>query len=377
MQDNRTSVLNYTRSLRPWKLVLLLNVIYVSLVLALNGFDPKVFVTLGECFSVCAGLDGNDCPEGTEGYDGQFGYHIARDPIDSPDCLDVPAYRMQRILLPALGYVFSLGQDALIPWVFVIVNLIALVTGTALLEDLLVKLGVSRWFALSYGLFIGVFMAVRLSTTEALAYGLVIAAIWFERRDQLWFSAIMLALAGLAKEMTGVFAAGYLLYFALHRRWIDMLRLSIIAGGPFVIWQIVLYGWLGQFGLGSGGALATSFEIIPYNGVWRLASDGLAVFLVLGLLIIPAAVLPSLWALWRTITDLIRRDWGLYTCLLLVNAAIMPFVPFSTYREYLGLLRFIPGLVLMVVLYAADHKLRRPLVYSTLWIVLLLFLVSG
>jgi hypothetical protein len=55
----------------------------------------------------------------------------------------------------------------------------------------------------------------------------------------------------------------------------------------------------------------------------------------------------------------------------------MPFVPFSTYREFLGLLRFIPGLVLMTVLYAAHYRLRRPLVYSTLWIVLLLFVVSG
>jgi hypothetical protein len=364
--------------LRPWKLVFLLNVIYLGLIFALNGGDPKIFVTLGECFSACAGQDGSDCPEDSEGYDGQFSYYIARDPAGSTNCLDVPTYRMQRILLPALGTIFSLGQTTLIPWVFVITNLIALVVGTALLEDLLVILGVSRWFALSYGLYIGVFMAVRLSTTEALAYGLVIAAIWFERRDQLWWSAIMLALAGLAKEMTGLFAAGYLLYFALNRRWSETLRLAIIAGGPFLIWQLVLYSWLGEFGVGSGGALATPFEIFPYNGVWRLASEGgLAVFLVIGLLVIPAAVLPSLWALSRTISDLRRRDWNLYTCLLLANAAIMPFVPFSTYREFLGLLRFIPGMVLMVVLYAADYKLRRPLVYSTLWIVLLLFLVSG
>lgn len=370
-------MLNYTPSLRPWKLVLLLNVIYLGLIFALNGGDPEVFVMLGKCFSACTGQDGENCAEDTEGYDGQFSYYIARDPAGSPECLDVPAYRMQRILLPAFGYFLNLGQTALIPWIFVLINLSALVVGTALLEDLLLKLNVSRWFALSYGLYIGVFMAVRLSTTEALAYGLVIAAIWFERRDQLWLSAIMLALAGLAKEMTGVFAAGYLLYFVLHRRWVDALRLAIIAGVPFVIWQLVLYSWLGEFGIGSGGALATPFEIIPYNGVWRLASEGLVVFLVIGLIIIPAAVLPSLWALWRSIADFRRHDWTLYTCLLLANAAIMPFVPYSTYREPLGLLRFIPGLVLMVVLYAAERKLRRPLVYSTLWIVLLLFLVSG
>jgi len=326
----------------------------------------------------CEGLDGSHCTEGTEGYDGQFAYYIARDPIGSVDCLDVPAYRMQRILLPILGRILSLGQETLIPWAFVIINLTALVISTALLEQLLITERVSRWFALVYGLYIGVFMAVRLSTAETLAYGLVVAGIWFERRNHLTGSAIMLMLAAFAKEMIGLFVAGYLLYFVLNRRWWDAIRLGLIVGIPFVGWQTILYAWLGQFGVSSGGALATPFEIIPYNGVWRIAVEGgVIVFLVLGILVIPTAVLPSVWALWRTLRDLKHREWSGYACLLFANAAIMPFVPFSTYREFLGILRFIPGLVLTVLLYAAHYKLRRPLVYSTLWIVLLLFLASG
>jgi hypothetical protein len=372
-----TIISNYSRTLRPWLLVLILSLVYLAVIYGVNDADPKAFVTLGDCFSQCTGQ--TECEGDEEGYDGQFAYYIARDPKGSPDCLDVPAYRAQRILLPALGRLFSLGNEALIPWVFVAINLIALVGSTALLEDLLAALNVSPWFALSYGLYIGVFMTVRLSTSEALAYGLVVAAIWFEQRDRLWYAAILLALAGLAKETTGLFTAGYLLHFALNLRWRDAVVMALVVGVPFVVWQIVLYDWLGEFGIGSGGAKATAFEIIPYYGVWKIWYDGnLAAFLLLGvLLVIPAAVLPSLWALWHTISDLRRERWGVYTCLLFANAAIMPFVPFSTYREFLGLLRFIPGLVLMVVLYAAKFKHRRPLVYSTLWIVLLLFLVSG
>ena len=140
-----------------------------------------------------------------------------------------------------------------------------------------------------------------------------------------------------------------------------------------------MYEWLGEFGAGSGGAKASSFEIVPFLGVLKIATEGsLAAFLLLGvLLIIPAVVLPSLWALRQTIRDLRLKKWDLYTCLLLANAAIIPFIPFSTYREFLGLLRFIPGLVLMIVLYAARHKHRRALLYSTLWIVLIPFVVSG
>ncbi|MBN1679170.1 MAG: DUF2029 domain-containing protein [Anaerolineae bacterium] len=365
------------RLFRPWTLVLILGMIYLGVILIVNSGDPKTFVTLGDCFSQCAGLDGEACDD-DEGYDGQFAYYIARDPVGSPDCLDMPAYRLQRILLPALGRALSLGHDGLIPWAFVIINLAALVIGTALVERLLITDKTSRWFALSYGLFIGVFMAVRLSTNETLAYGLVIAGIWYAERDRPWQAAILLALAGLAKETTGLFTAGYLLFYALRRRWRDVIRLAVIVGVPFAAWQIVLYDWLGAVGIGSGGAKATPFEIIPYNGVWRIAFDGgLLVFLVLGALVIPAAVLPSLWALRYTLRDLRLGPPGVYACLLLVNAAIMPFVPFSTYREYLGLLRFMPGLVLMVVLYAARYKHQRPLLYSTLWIVLLLFLVVG
>lgn len=370
---------HYTRLLRPSLLVLIITVCYLLGILITNDGDPKAFVTLGECFSVCGGASGEDCPDDSEGYDGQFGYYIASDPLGAPDCLDVPAYRMQRMLLPALGRVLSLGQAAAVPWAFVVINLAALVIGTALLEELLRAEGVSRWYALSYGLFVGVVMAVRLSTTEALAYGLVIAGLWFGQRERLLWAAIMLALAGLAKETTGLFTAGYLLYLALQRRWRDAVVVGLIVGVPFVLWQIVLYGWLGEFGVGSGGAKGTPFEIIPYTGVWKIATDGsLLAFVVLGvLLIIPAAVLPSVWALWRTIRDVRRGHWDLYVCLLLANAAIMPFVPFSTYREFLGLLRFMPGLVLMVVLYAAREKARRPLLYSTLWIVLLLFVIAG
>lgn len=370
---------HYSRFLRPWALVLTVTVIYLAGILISNDYDPKTFVTLGDCFNVCQGATGDDCADGTEGYDGQFAYYIARDLLHSADCLDVPAYRMQRILLPVLGRILSLGKTELIPWAFVAINLAALLTGTALLEDLLIQHKASRWFALSYGLFVGVVMAVRLSTTEALAYGLVIAGIWAGERERPWQSALWFALAGLAKETTGLFAAGYLLYFVLHRRWWAAFRFAIIVGGPFVAWQIVLYDWLGAFGAGSGGAKATPFELIPYNGVWKIATDGsFAAFLLLGvLLILPSTVLPSLWALWRTLRDLRDQRWTLYTCLLLTNATVMPFVPFSTYREFLGLLRFIPGLVLMVVLYAAQERLRRPLLYSTLWIVLILFVVAG
>jgi hypothetical protein len=379
------------RAIRPWMIVLVFLIGYIGVIYQTNDRDAKAFVTLGSCFLQCTGHDGEDCnvPDeasldeqfAIEGYDGQFNYFIARDPSQAPPCIDVPAYRYQRILLPILGRALAVGNESIIPWAFVLINGLALVIGTRLLEDLLVAEGRKFWFALSYGLYFGVVIATRFSTSEPLAYGLVIAAMWAHHKKNSWLTAIFLGLAGLSKETTGLFAAGFIFWYAANRRWGDVLRLIVLAGLPFIAWQLYLYDWLGEFGAGSGGAKATGFEVIPFMGVIRILTEGnILAFLLLGGLWLGAPViLPTLWGLrevWRDFRTE-GRPITLYTWLLLTSALVMPFVPFSTYREFLGIFRFIPGLVLMVILYSAERDLRRPLMYSTLWIVLLLFLVVG
>ncbi len=359
--------------LRPWMVALALCLLYLAAVFVINRSDPLVFVTLGTQFT-----EGD--PTGSEGYDGQFVYFIAADPFTAPDLIDAPAYRYQRILLPAMARLLSLGQAELVPWVLLLINLAALAGGTAILERLLQAQGVSPWYALTYGLFGGIFMAVRLSVTEPLAYGLVLAAIWLERDEHPWWMAVALALAALAKETTLLFVGGYGLWLLVEGRWRDAARLGLVAGGAFVIWQAVLYSQFGQLGIGSGGARATPFEIIPYNGFWRIYTDtgSLRVFVVFAGLLVPSTIIPSLWALWRSGREALKRAAHPYVYLLLANAAIIPFVPFSTFREPLGMMRFIAGLVITVVLYGALNKEQRTLRYSTLWIVsLLLVLTSG
>jgi hypothetical protein len=341
-------------TLRPWLVVLALCAIYLAFILVHynRGVTELIFPT----------------PSGDKGYDGQFTYYIALDPANAAPRLDVPAYRYQRILHPALARLLSLGQEPLVPWAMLAINLAALATGTAAFEQLLVTERVSRWYALVYGLFGGVFFAVRVSTSEPLAYGLAILAILAGQRNRLAWQAVWLALAALAKETTLFFVAGYLVYYALERRWRDLLRLVLVGLAPFAVWQAILILWLGQPGIGSGGAMATPFEIVPFNGIWRLVEFGLSALLVFGLLPILSVLLPTLWALWRGLRDTLQRRWHPYVFLMLANAAIMPFVPFSTYREPLGIARFAAGLVIGVVLYAALRRSRRALRYSTLWI---------
>ncbi len=368
----------------PWVVVLIFTLIYLGITLIQHAGDTvDAFVITGSCYSSCRFDPDIGCPKGEDiGYDGQFAYYIARDPLHAAPCIDVPAYRYQRILLPALGRLLALGQVDLIPAAFVVINVTALVIGTALLERLLVELAVSRWYALVYGLFFGVVAGVRASTAEPLAYSLVIVAIWLHGRGNRWLTALALLAAMMAKETTGLFVAGFGLYFVLHARWKEVLRLGVVVGVPFVAWQIALWDWLGELPAGSGGRDRTGFEIIPFNGVWRIFTESgdLALMVVLGAVIVPAVILPTLWDLRATLREF-RAQRGkvhLYTCLCAANAGIMLFVPYSTYTQLLGILRFMVGLVLGHLLYAALRAPgRRPLSYSVLWIMLTLFTLAG
>lgn len=363
--------------LRPWMVATLLCVIFIGVVLANNNGDPLTLVTLGTQFT-------QGIPEsagGTEGYDGQFNYYIARDPSTASAYLDVPAYRFQRILLPALGWLLSFNNDNLIPLIFLIINLIALAAGTALLEHLLVQQGVSRWYALTYGLTLGTLASLRLSLNEPLAYALALGGLVLAVRQRWLVAALTFALAALAKETTFFFVAALAIYLLVNRQWRNAVLFSVIAGLPFTIWQLILYIHLGSFGVGAGGAKATSFEIIPFGGVIRIFTDvpaesRLQVTLVLGAILVPFVLIPTLWALWRGWQAFRNGKRSAYLFLLIVNALIMLFVPFSTYREFLGILRFILGLQIAVILYAAQHHNTRVLRNTTIWIFTSFFLIS-
>jgi hypothetical protein len=120
---------------------LLLCLAYVLLTLARYNFDPKYFALIGTQYD--PGL-----PNGRPGYDGQFAYQIARDPLNGWTKTDVPAYRYQRIVYPIAARALALGNADLVPWTLIVVNIGALTAGVWLTEEILRHFQVSRWYAL-------------------------------------------------------------------------------------------------------------------------------------------------------------------------------------------------------------------------------------
>ena len=366
--------------LSPWHVTLAVLLVYLAIILASAGFDVTTFVTIDPCFETCQNPGACD-PTRIGSYDGQFAYYIARDPIGAAQCLDVPAYRYQRILLPLLGRALALGMTAWLPITMVIANLTVHVIATALLTHILQEHRANRWMALIYGLFAGLAMAIRLDTPEPLSLGMIVIALWFWRREQPLPAMLALLAALLAKETALVFVAGWLLMDVWMRRWRHAGLLVLLVCVPFAAWQLVLYAWLGAFGIGSGGALSTSFELLPFNGLWRIAGDAAGnprLLLAFGILMIPLVVLPALWGLVSAARDLLRGKRHPYLGFVLLNGLMMWTLPYSTFREPLGTMRVISGLVLALLLYAAMREPRGfPLRYALVWFALFAFVLAG
>lgn len=352
--------------LSPVGVTFLFATIIVAWVLVRSEGDALALVRIGTQFS--EGIE-----NGTEGYDGQFVYFIARDPNPESvaELLDAPAYRYQRILLPIIARLLSFGNETLLPWALIFIGVISHAGGTWAVVTLLEKWGINRWYGLVYGLWVGFVLAVRLDLPEPLAYGLVAFALLCNESGTKKLAWVFYGLAVFAKEVTFLFMAAQLVVDLLSGKRRDALGLAMVAGVPFLVFQLWLWKIFGQAGLGSGGAMATPFELIPFMGLLRVAKYSNLYFWALVAVYTPFVIFPALWGLISSIKKwLVHKDVSVVIFGLMINTAIIPFIPFSTFREPGGMLRFTSGLVLAVLLYSARYNIKRGLNYSVFWIVL-------
>jgi len=319
-------------------------------------------------------------PQGTEGYDGQFTYTVAMllDPEQVAPHLDRPAYRYQRILYPVVARWLSLGWSEAIPWMLLAIAVASAAFGTSALAMWMLDHGQWEGYALGFGLWVGLVASAGLFLHEAVAYALV-ALGWLALSDSrpVW-GAIALSLALFAKETTLPFwVAGFVIRGTAPEQERNRRLWLAVGGAAFAAWQVWLWRVFGEVGIGSGGAMSTPFELIPLMGFLRIGGvspEALGLFL---LIFGPMVILPAIWGVVASLRRL-RLDWfSAEAWALALNGALILFVPFSTAREPLGLVRLATGLVLAVLLFAAALGLRRVLNYSMFWSAMLVLLVQG
>ena len=228
----------------------------------------------------------------------------------------------------------------------------------------------SPWIALGFAVG-GMFGAVRMTTNECLAYGLVLGFSIYRSRS---VGALALFFAPPRWQETTLFVpAACGLWFLLRRRFGVSLAFGAIVLTPFLVWETILYRHFGMMAARSGGAGATGFEIIPFYGLVRAMKDAagrqmLSSAIVAVVFMTAFVLVPAAWS-FRELLRNVRvntRETTLEWCVLFAGVAIVPFTPTATFAEPLSMMRFVPGLQIGVILFAASRAPGR-LVMTALW----------
>lgn len=325
---------------------------FVGLILANHRWNPMVFVYEGSQIS-------QKNPDGTLGYDGQFVYYIARDPLNAAEFLTPPAHRYRRILLPMLAWGISLGgQPLLLPWVMVLTNCAAGAASVTLLAQLLARRGAKPWYALTLMAYIGFVFSLRANLNELLAVALALGGWLAYERSRLGVAVLLFGLAGLAKEMGLVIPLGLAAWELLNRRWRPAL---LLAGSstPYLFWSIFL-----NIKYGAASHLLTP-TFIPFAGFQYLTEPISRI--VVSLWVLLPAIAGSVWALLDLRRLPQRSRAGHLIFLVLANTVLIATLPQFTWPDPLAMFRTALGLVAVVLVWLAAYHPRLLPAAAILW----------
>jgi len=195
------------------------------------------------------------------GYDGQFYWGIAVDPLALGSVhryFDKPSYRYGHPLYGWLGWLLSAGSANAVPVALVFVGLASLAAAAALAVGLAFARGGSGWEGLSVALNPGLVVAATNDLAEPLGAALMLAALLAlrtGRRRTVW---ACLALLPLAKESLLVVVAAVVTWELLSRR--RMLALYFATATiPALLWWIYARIRLGAWFTSGTSALGLPF----------------------------------------------------------------------------------------------------------------------
>lgn len=319
---------------RPALVVACLYLLFIGLDIHISGHDFLYYVHIGPRFVLHRA-------SAAPGYDGQFYYQIARDPLHAAQFLDRPAYRYQRIVYPILVWALTLGHASLIPFMMWLVNFLAIVLGTELVARMLVQQKLSPWYSLAFGLYFGQATALIFDTTEPFTYFLVCLGLFLLMRKRLTAAALAMGLAVLSRETAVLFPAGYLLVFLYQKRWWDALRMVLLSIAPAVVWYVLVAALFHEKGIPTGPA----FQLVPFQGLFSFANDS---FRFRNLILL--MFLPTIVSLFLLLKDAWQQRWRHVSWLIwLFNLVLVICMSPLSYVELVSAGRLSTGLVLAML----------------------------
>jgi|CXWL01.1.fsa_nt_gi hypothetical protein len=233
-----------------WPLAILAVLFFGILTLTLKPYDwnPSALFHLDQLTADTHGIPKNMIVLQMPGYDGEQYYQIARKMRDVFDRSHWPllantptiAYSYQRFLLPLFAFGLSLGREAWLPYAFLAIQLISLLTIGYLMLKQYPKKPLYAWaLALCPAALIGLHFSLAEPLTLAL---LTTFLLRFGTRNTLrTFDIILLSLFVLTREVNILFIGVLLLYLLWSKRWRDAVLLIIPIGSFFAL-HTLIYG---------------------------------------------------------------------------------------------------------------------------------------
>lgn len=292
------------------------------------------------------------------GYDGQYYYMMALDPVNARYYVRGGSYYYSRVMYPLAARALALGRAALIPYTLILVNLLSVVWGTVMLAAWLRRKRAPPWFALIYAGYSGVFVSFQRDLTEPMAYALLATGIYvleFGGKRRILISGLCFGLAVLTRDKAAILALVFTLGFVIYNRgrpgmtrmwnWQRNFPAAILVGAmtllPYAGLKLFLYLWMHSVVIAPGQQVAPLAAVFdPHIDTPSLLSDALTA-------LAPAAIclVVALWALIRG-----ARDLSLLTLVVLVFVTTVTLSP-SYFVDVVGLMRA-TILVVMAALYA-------------------------
>jgi len=247
------------------------------------------------------------------GHDGQISYAIGLDLLgrEVPDLLDHGAYRYRRILYPAVASLFGLldGEGLLIGMIVVVVVSAAAAAGMS--AAIGARLGWSDWVALAVILNPGVWLSVRLLTSDTLALALMLVGLDLVLKKRLSATAAF-SFSVLAKDAYLVTPGG----LAISRersRW----KLFLVPVAVLTVWMVWLTASMGEGFSGRGNLGLPFVGFVDAFPVWTRFDLAETLYLVFALVSVAVGLVYSLlrrgWLRWSilawSVLGVVSTDW--------------------------------------------------------------------
>lgn len=220
------------------------------------------FILVGRHFANPAQLPSGIPLQPTYGYDGQFYYRLGLNPANLAQTaygirMD-HSYRFMRIGYPAVTWVVSLGQHALVPIMLIAVN-VAAVGALGYFGGVLARQGGRHvLWGLLLAAYFGLITSVSRDTAEPLAAALLLAGLLALRARRPLAAALLLAFGTLTREtvLVAVAAIGVVRVIALVRTRRLPGRDDLAWAVPsavFAAWQLVIWAATGSVAIATDG----------------------------------------------------------------------------------------------------------------------------